>query len=281
MTVKQTSTENIIEFDSWEDFESKHLTYFPDTGGIGGYSTLLYRGQQNSSWDLCSSLSRYLQKDEVSVEAYDDIADAIKNKTNTMLDLNFKKYDRQQDIDYKNYDFHNLMMKISSHDIAYKVYLRHYGFPSPLLDWTRSLYIASYFAFAEKNNESDKVAIFCLREYNGHGKTWGTSENLLCTIGPYMETDKRHFLQQAEYTLCFGQDNQKNTVYTGYDWLIQNKNMQASQGIIYKFLIPSSEREKVMKKLISYNITGYSLFQTTEALFSSIAFDELVINKRL
>jgi hypothetical protein len=36
----------------------------------------------------------------------------------------------------------------------YLAHLRHRGFPSPLLDWTRSLYVAAYFAFARARSES-------------------------------------------------------------------------------------------------------------------------------
>ncbi|WP_054773445.1 FRG domain-containing protein [Methylogaea oryzae] len=40
----------------------------------------------------------------------------------------------------------------------YLIYLRHHGFPSPFLDWSRSLYVAAFFAFQKA--EADRVAVF-------------------------------------------------------------------------------------------------------------------------
>ena len=54
---------------------------------------------------------------------------------------------------------------LSENLYSHMTYLRHHGFPSPLLDWTLSPYIAAFFAFNEAHD--DKVAFFtyCFKVY--------------------------------------------------------------------------------------------------------------------
>jgi FRG domain len=52
----------------------------------------------------------------------------------------------------KNYDGFSIALDfkgLPAYDLL--IYTRHHGFPSPLLDWTRSAYIAAFFTFAAEH----------------------------------------------------------------------------------------------------------------------------------
>jgi hypothetical protein len=179
-------------------------------------------------------------------------------------------------------------------------YLRHNGFPSPLTDWTRSPYIAAFFAFRDIYSEANHkkkdlfsaecpvlrditkyVSIFVYREFCGHGKGWVGSEPHIQSIGPTIATDPKHYLQQSEYLFCvkkslWGKKNNDNWIFANFED-VKEKN---EQDILIKYDLPISEREKVLRKLDVMNITAYSLFNSESSLMETLALREMFLRKK-
>jgi hypothetical protein len=265
------------EMKSWEEFEENFKKLEIDRAALESgrplfrVSPFLFRGQSSSAWTLQTTLERYLPnaaRHRVSgyyakiLSAKPQIEAGTGHRWEIPTLENFSRILEGQEFPtlpgLPGYEFW--------------VYLRHLRFPSPLLDWSRSPYVAAFFAFNGASNQlntPDAVAtIFAYLEYIGQAKR----RSPITTTGPHVRTHMRHVLQQSDYSIC--------SVRDGNEWYFESHEAALSasgqQESLLKFTIPGAERTKVLRMLDRFNLNAFSLFGSDESLVESVANRELL-----
>mgnify|MGYP000383255180 CR=1 FL=1 len=218
-----------VSCQTWEEFKA-NLTDLK-------HKELLYRGQSDSDWGLRTSFHRTGRADLAKYFKTD--IPKLYRHINAVTGLTF--------------DLNN------EEDLGSLMYLaQHHGYPTPLLDWTYSPYVAAFFAFSGvKNPEKDqnvRIYIFDhtswaddtlqVKSFKSHGFTLTFSELLA-------SGNERALPQQAV------------TTFSNVDWIEAwiGSNADNEPGKYLKYYdIPASERNNVMADLRHMGITASSLF---------------------
>lgn len=270
-----------IGVESWEHFQDE-LRKLADlrtrlVGEIGRtyVSNLLFRGQGGMSWKLSTTLERYTGVSLYLLDEYRKVTATVKSEIETFTDHTWEVASLTQfaNKSHEQQDHTTLLDLIG---LEYMVYLRHHGFPSPLLDWTRSPYVASFFAFNTIPNDTTHVSIYAYLEFTGKGKSFCTAPPHILSIGPSKRTHKRHFLQQCEYTYCVCQTQDGIFFANHADGF--NFSEREDQDRLWKFNVPASERLTVLKILDSMNLNSFSLFLSEESLLEILALRKFYLD---
>jgi hypothetical protein len=261
-----------IDLETWEDFQEKIAALKPPKAG--GY---LFRGQGNASWLLETTLERSRQKN-ILFSKYYRIISVIRSQIESFTSQDWGELPDVMRLTetFREYDAGSLALDGIGATTpfpaaySYMAYLRHHGFPSPLLDWTRSPYVAAYFAF---RNAERRVAIYLYSERPDNIKSFSNDRPQIKLLGPYIKTHPRHFLQQSTYTICM-QFLDTGWQFSSHESVFSRlpPPVSSNQDLLWKFTLPCAERVKVLDILDRYNLNAFSLFDSEEALMETLAF---------
>lgn len=255
-------TENTLE--CWEQFEERFNSDIANNLSQKSDNTPYFRGQCNERWPLQTTLERYSPNKNYSSEEYFKLLETIKPRIEayTSKRWNLPEFSKKEALNSLPPTGYNFM-----------VYCRHHGFPSPLLDWSKSPYVASYFAFTkaeEKKNVSIYVFMPTFKEIldNYYAEIFA--------LGPLVNSNTdRHDNQQSVYTLCLKLDDEvdsEDVFYAKYTDAYRNAQLS---GKLIKYTIPGKEKNKVLRKLDSMEINEYSLFNSEDSLMSTLAYQHI------
>jgi len=218
---------------------------------VKGGAKYYFRGQRKSHWNLKTSFHRYSEKMEISLLDY---LDKIIPEVSYYVSATENEY-----IDISN--------EIQLGALLAK--LQHHGFPTPLLDWTLSPYIAAYFAFKDvdphvPDNSKVSISIFDIELWS---KVYAQPLDLrettpfVSSFKPLAKNNPRMIQQMAVTTATNVSDLTDYLVSCG----------QTTGNIfLYTAELDVSERKLVMNELNLMGINSMTMFPDFDGICSSM-----------
>lgn len=168
-----------IHLDSWESF----CELVSDTlrTGLGDSSVQdwVFRGHTSDDYRLVASLDRYRLDlaPEVRLALYRDTLRLLR-ESGILGDLRIAE------------------------DAVLGGILQHYGAPTRLLDWTRSPYVAAYFAFMEHAswNETESIESCAIWALHRKSSLWEAQQGVVLLRGDYSSNDRARAATRLFYS---------------------------------------------------------------------------------
>lgn len=227
-----------------------------------------FRGQQRADWLLEGSLSRYMR-------AYIEDKEAWRSREERAIRIFRRKA-------------HNFLVHtdLLTNDLRCLALMQHHGAPTRLLDFTKSPFVAAFFALERAVDESAVFALNTPALWNNRAYPKENAKLTRDVIDPRIQGNlDRYFFCNTNSVIWFGEptemddrivaqsgtfvvpgviDRSVKEILDGYD---------TDEELLHKIVIPSSLRVEAMKWLYRMNLTNASLFPGLDGLARSIALE--------
>lgn len=251
--------------DNWYEFVALLETNFLD------WSEYIFRGQKDANWPLRSKFDREYRNAQRLLKETDPLSG---------LDQQDRSIVEQANPDMSLESRSDLLVRLLSRfknactgrrglspkhltDTEWWALGQHFGLATPLLDWTRSPYVAAYFALKEPALSALENRAMWAYTHDGlidifinmpDNFNKNLSElNVIKIVEGLIDENSRIISQSGLFT--------KTPAGEDIEELIENKiDLTGMSPILYKIEIPNSQRESFLRHLEAMNIHDSSLF---------------------
>jgi hypothetical protein len=227
---KPSTLEPIKEVTDWSTFKN-YATELPS-------DRFIFRGQEKKIWRLRTAFHR---TDRASLRRFLSID--VKTLHRNLSGMTSHRFDLTDGLDYA----------------AFLALVQHHGYPTPVLDWTRSPFIAAYFAFRNLDPttiaKDDRVRIHVL-----DGKAWNMLPHATAVSPAFLHMTIVEPLAINNVRVVPQQSVSVVTNVEDLETHIQRLERIQKWSFLKVIDLPAEERSKVIRELDLMGINAGSLF---------------------